>query len=282
MIVLAAHGTRDPAGPRVIERLAAGVRARGVDVEVAYADVRAPDVTTVLDAVDRPAVVVPAFLASGYHVRVDIPAQVRASRNTDVVVAEAFGPAPELLDALHDRLCEAGFRPGDAVVLAAAGSSDSRALGDVAAAAHALAGRLRTPVRVGYAATATPSVADVVSDVRSDGEWAIGVETRGERVAAADSVRAGSSRLDNAVTRRVCVGSAPRDTTGANSAEANGVAANRSRVAVASWLLAPGLFQRRVAAAGADVTAEPLGAHPAIIDLVLRRYRDALRASHAA
>lgn len=48
------------------------------------------------------------------------------------------------------------------------------------------------------------------------------------------------------------------------------------RVAVASWLLAPGLFQRRVQDSGADVVADPLGAHPRVADLVLRRYFTAL------
>ncbi|PXY32469.1 sirohydrochlorin chelatase [Prauserella muralis] len=224
MIVLAAHGTRDPAGAKVTEALAERVRRRGAEVAVAYADVRQPDVTTVLDAIGRPAVVVPAFLAAGYHVRTDIPAQVAASRNRDVVVAEAFGPAPELLDALAGRLRAAGYAPGDAVVLAAAGSSAERALGEVAAAAHALGSRLRRPVRVGYAATARPSVAEAVAAARRPG----------------------------------------------------------SRVAVASWLLAPGLFQRRVTEAGAEVVSTPLGAHPAVAELVLRRYREARRATRAA
>jgi sirohydrochlorin ferrochelatase len=45
--------------------------------------------------------------------------------------------------------------------------------------------------------------------------------------------------------------------------------------AVASWFLAPGLFHRRAVAAGAEVTAAPLGAHPAVADAVVRRYRHA-------
>jgi sirohydrochlorin ferrochelatase len=218
MIVLAAHGTRDPAGPKVIEALAARVRAKGVRVRIAYADVRAPDVTTVLDSVcGEPTVVVPAFLAAGYHVRTDIPAQVEASVHRTVRIAESFGPAPELIGVLGDRLCEAGYRSGSghAVVLAAAGSSDPRALAEVRQAGEALSAHLGTSVRVGYAATANPSVADAV-------------------------------------------------------AEAGG------RVAVASWLLAPGLFQRRVAESGADIIAEPLGAHPRVVDLVLRRYAETL------
>ncbi len=48
------------------------------------------------------------------------------------------------------------------------------------------------------------------------------------------------------------------------------------RVAVASYLLAPGLFADRVAGAGADVTSAPLGDAPEVAKLVLARY-DAAR-----
>ncbi|WP_216214315.1 sirohydrochlorin chelatase [Amycolatopsis aidingensis] len=223
MIVLTAHGTRDPAGAVVTERLAAMVRARGFEVRVAYADVRAPDVTTVLRELHGPAVVVPAFLAAGYHVRTDIPAQVAASGHREVTIAEPFGPAPELLGVLHERLAAAGYRSADEVVLAAAGSSDPRALSDVDLAAWALAERLHVPVRVGYVATASPSVVAACQEAGADGR----------------------------------------------------------RVAVASWLLAPGLFQRKVTLAGAQVVAEPLGAHPAVVDLILRRYTEAVSGSRS-
>lgn len=219
MIVLVAHGTRDPAGPEVIEALADGVRAGvpGVPVRVAYADVRAPSVTDVLAAHrDEHAVVVPAFLAPGYHVRVDIPAQIVASGHRGAVLTEAFGPAPELVAVLIERLRQGGYRPGDGVVLVAAGSSDHRALVHVHDTAYALGVRLGTPVRIGYAATARPSVAEAVASLRDT--------------------------LPGA------------------------------RVAVASWLLAPGLFQRKLDDAGADVAANPLGAHPRVVDLILRRY----------
>lgn len=222
MIVLAAHGTRDPAGPAVIEELADRVRARGESVTVAYADVREPDVTTVLDGLAArdgvgELVVVPAFLAAGYHVRADIPAQIAASALPRTPMTAAFGPAPELIDVLVDRMRQAGYRTGDAVVLGAAGSSDPRALDEVSAAARALGARLGGPVRIGYAATAAPSVADAVAEARRDGR----------------------------------------------------------RVVVASWLLAPGLFQQRLEEAGADAVSAPLGAHPAASDLVLRRCAEA-------
>jgi sirohydrochlorin ferrochelatase len=212
-LVLVAHGTRDPAGAVVVEEIAALVRARlaGVPVEVAYADVRQPDVTSVLRDVRGPAVVVPAFLAAGYHVRVDIPAQVEASGHPDAVITEPIGPA--LLPALLSRLEEAGWRPGDNVVLAAAGSSDPRALSEVRKVATALSRRVG-PVSIGYAATATPHITDVVASLPG-------------------------------------------------------------RVAVASWLLAPGLFHRAATTSGAAVVAAPIGAHLRVVEAVLLRYYQA-------
>jgi sirohydrochlorin ferrochelatase len=162
-LVLAAHGTRDPAGSQVVHDLAARVRTRlpHVDVRVAFADVRTPSVTDVLRTIDGPAVVVPAFLAAGYHVRVDIPAQVLQSGHPAVTVTEPFGPAPALVAAVHERLVEAGWR-AEPLVLAAAGSSDSQALADVRRAARLLAARTSVQVRVGYVTTAQPRVADLV------------------------------------------------------------------------------------------------------------------------
>jgi sirohydrochlorin ferrochelatase len=210
-VVLVAHGTRDPRGAVVVEQVAALVRARlgDVPVEVAYADVRQPDVTAVVRGVSGPVVVVPAFLAAGYHVRVDVPRQIAASGHGDVVVTEPIGSA--LLPVVRERLREAGWRPGDAVVLAAAGSSDPRALADVVGVAEKLG------AEVGYVATASPSVPEVVAALKARGR----------------------------------------------------------RVAVAAWLLAPGLFHQRLADAGADVVAEPIGAHSRVVEAVLLRYYEA-------
>ena len=49
-------------------------------------------------------------------------------------------------------------------------------------------------------------------------------------------------------------------------------------VAVASYLLAPGLFQDELANAGADWVTAPLGGHPAVAGLVIERYRKAVLA----
>ena len=41
--------------------------------------------TVLASVLDRSVVVVPAFLAAGYHVRVDIPAQAGANGHSDVM-----------------------------------------------------------------------------------------------------------------------------------------------------------------------------------------------------
>jgi sirohydrochlorin ferrochelatase len=47
-------------------------------------------------------------------------------------------------------------------------------------------------------------------------------------------------------------------------------------VSVASYLLAPGFFQRRLEEAGADVVTGPVAPDPRLVDIVLARYRGAL------
>jgi sirohydrochlorin ferrochelatase len=161
-LVLVAHGTRDSAGNLIIRDIADAVRGRlpGVDVRTAFADVRSPNVTEALASVTGPAVVIPAFLAAGYHVRVDIPAQILASGHPDVTMSDPLGV--DLVPVAHQRLVEAGW-DGEPVIFGAAGSSDPHALADVRRAARLLAARTSTEVRIGYVATAKPRVADLLT-----------------------------------------------------------------------------------------------------------------------
>ena len=76
---------------------------------------------------DAPAVVVPAFLSRGYHVNTDIPAHVRRADIRTSSVTDALGPSPQLARVLAERLIESGWRPGDSVILAAAGTSNPTA-----------------------------------------------------------------------------------------------------------------------------------------------------------
>ena len=210
-IVVAAHGTREAAGVAVVRQLVAALRARlpGRPVLLSFVDVLGPGVREVITGAPGPVTVVPAFLTSGYHVRTDVPREVAATGRGDVTVTAPLGPHRLLVAAMADRLRVGGWRRGDAVVLAAAGSSDRRAVADVCTAAVELSRQVGRRVRVGFIATGAPEVAPLVAGLRAAGE---------------------------------------------------------PRIAVASWLLSPGLFHCRLAEAGADVVAAPLGMHPGVAD----------------
>ncbi|WP_394805735.1 sirohydrochlorin chelatase, partial [Clavibacter michiganensis] len=77
-----------------------------------------------------------------------------------------MGPDPMLAVLMLERLRAAGWRRGDAVVMAAAGSSDALALADVETAAGQLGEPIDDDVPVGQVTTATPRVPDVVSATR--------------------------------------------------------------------------------------------------------------------
>lgn len=164
--ILVAHGTRSPHGVNTVARLADLVAERIGPTRVAFVDVLGPSPTELLGQTERPALIVPAFLASGYHVRTDIPRHVEASAHRQVTVCDNLGPDPALAAVMHDRLRAAGWRSGDAVVLAAAGSSDPVALTDIGTAARQLGQLIGAEVPVGYVATGRPRVTDVVAAVR--------------------------------------------------------------------------------------------------------------------
>jgi sirohydrochlorin ferrochelatase len=128
--------------------------------------VQPPEVADVVRRVTdagRLAVVVPLLLSAGYHVNVDIG---RATALPGAQSAGALGPDVRLAGVLLDRLREAGAREGDAVVLAAAGSSDERSGADVEEVAAVVRSRRSGPVLVGYGASARPSVPDSVAQAR--------------------------------------------------------------------------------------------------------------------
>lgn len=167
-LVAASHGTSSAEGRAAVAALVDAVRAAaGVDAEVldAFVDVQQPDVASVLDGLeDRPAVIVPLLLSAGYHVHVDLADD---ARDRAAAVTGALGPDDRLVDVLVARLAEAGLRRDDRVVLAAAGSSDARAVVDCRDMGRRLAARLGRPVGVGFLSAARPTVADAVLRTRA-------------------------------------------------------------------------------------------------------------------
>ncbi|WP_019202664.1 sirohydrochlorin chelatase [Tsukamurella sp. 1534] len=161
--ILVAHGTRSAHGVAMVRDLADAVASRIGPLDVAFVDVLGPSPSDLLSGDDRPTVLVPAFLAAGYHVRTDVPRHVAASGHARVAITDPLGPDPALVDGLLRRLGEAGWRPGDAVLLGATGSSDPHARADVRAMAAMLASRLGGAVPVGFLAAGEPVVEDAVA-----------------------------------------------------------------------------------------------------------------------
>jgi sirohydrochlorin ferrochelatase len=110
------------------------------------------------------------LLSGGYHVHVDIANAVAAAEGT--VSARPLGPDPRLAEVLLDRLVGAGADPSDpltAVVLAAAGSSDARAVADVEDTADQLQRSWAGAVTTGYGSAAQPTVPEAVAAARRGG-----------------------------------------------------------------------------------------------------------------
>jgi sirohydrochlorin ferrochelatase len=154
-LVIAAHGSADRRFAAVVEAVAARVRGlrAGLEVHVGYLDHGPPHLPQAVGAASErsPAVVVPLLLSGGFHARVDVPAQ-----SPGAAITAPVGPDERLSAAQTDRLREAGYEGGTPVTLAAAGSSDERALEDVRVAAEQLSQRLRTVVEAAFVSAGEP------------------------------------------------------------------------------------------------------------------------------
>ncbi|MFD8272852.1 sirohydrochlorin chelatase [Streptomyces flaveolus] len=174
-LVVVAHGSRDPRALSTVRALLDRVRALrpALPVHLGHIELNAPLLPDTLAALgDGEAVLVPLLLSRGYHVERDIPdmAAVSPARTR---VAAPLGPHPLLVDALHDRLTEAGWPTHaprtSAVVLASAGSRAPASRADTVRTAALLAARLGVPVTPAYASAAAPTVPDAIRTLTAQG-----------------------------------------------------------------------------------------------------------------
>lgn len=167
-LLAVSHGTSSPSGQAAVASLVAAVTGSRPELAVheGFVDVQQPDVPTVLDGLPagRRSVIVPLLLSAGYHVHVDLAEVADA---TGATVAAALGPDDRLVRLLARRLAEAGLAGDDIVVLAAAGSSDARAVADCVETARRLGEMLNRTVSVGFISAALPRLADEVATARA-------------------------------------------------------------------------------------------------------------------
>ncbi|MDX2297839.1 MULTISPECIES: sirohydrochlorin chelatase [Streptomyces] len=186
-LVAVGHGSRDPRARATLTRLLDRVRELrpGLDVRLAHIELNTPlldDTLAALAAEGREAVLVPLLLAPGHHVTHDLPAALAAAPRLRARVAEPLGPHPLLVEALADRLAEAGWTSADSasaatgVVLASAGSRDPRSAATLRRIAADLGERLGgTPVVAAYASAAAPTVPEAVAALTARGRHRIAV-----------------------------------------------------------------------------------------------------------
>ena len=172
VLVGCSHGTDSPAGRAAVSSILDGVRAARPDLDVreAFVDVQQPAVAEVVAEATRSgaaAVVVPLLMSTGFHARVDIAAAVAGRR---AAASRTLGPDARLVQILVDRLRQVGAGPGDAIVCAAAGSSDPLAATAVEQSLEALrAAWPHGPVSVGYGSASLPRIAEAVAQARRAG-----------------------------------------------------------------------------------------------------------------
>src|SRR5690554_2218526 len=167
VLIACSHGTDDARGRAAVATIVADVArlAADVDVREAFVDVQDPSLVDVAAATraDEDVVIVPLLLSAGFHTYVDI---AEAAQSSGATAAGALGPDDRLVDLLVERLHEAGARPDDAVILAAAGSSDARAIEAVETMLAQVRARWAGDVTVAYGGV-EPRVPDVVAQVRA-------------------------------------------------------------------------------------------------------------------
>ncbi|MEU3894638.1 sirohydrochlorin chelatase [Streptomyces sp. NPDC045251] len=180
VLLVIAHGSRDPRHARTVHALVRRVRSLRPDVrvETGFLDFNVPSVQGVLESLAtegvRDVVALPLLLTRAFHAKADIPAVLAdAPPRLRIRQAEVLGPSPLLLSALERRLYEAGLTPADksstGVVLASAGSSDPEAIAVIAEIAREWRHTGWCAVRPAFASASLPRTEDAVRELRELG-----------------------------------------------------------------------------------------------------------------
>ncbi|MER5573494.1 sirohydrochlorin chelatase [Streptomyces massasporeus] len=180
VLLVIAHGSRDPRHAATVHALVRRVRATRPDVrvETGFLDFNVPSVQGVLESLAvqgvRDVVALPLLLTRAFHAKADIPAVLAdAPPQLRIHQADVLGPSPLLMAALERRLYEAGLTPADksstGVVLASAGSTDPEAIAVIAEIAREWRHTGWCAVRPAFASASLPRTEDAVREMRALG-----------------------------------------------------------------------------------------------------------------
>ncbi|HET8559573.1 MAG TPA: CbiX/SirB N-terminal domain-containing protein [Marmoricola sp.] len=188
-LIALAHGSRDPRSSATIEALVGEVRSLRPDlrVEAAFLELSKPRFDKVVDKLVRAGfdeiVVVPLLLNEAHHARVDVPSVVAQAtarhEGLQIRATRVLGLETAFLEVLDLRLRHAlrahRVRELDALVLAAAGSSDQLANQAVARLARLWGTRHHLPVTAAFASAAPPATGEAVRAFRREGRRHVAV-----------------------------------------------------------------------------------------------------------
>ena len=188
-LVALAHGSRDPRSAATINALVDEVKALRPDlrIESAFLELSKPAFGKVVDKLVRAGhdeiVVVPLLLSDAYHAKVDVPRAVAEAtarhEGLQVRATEILGLEAAFLEVLDIRMREAlsasRVRELDALVLAAAGSSDPIANQAVARLARLWGTHHKLPVTAAFASSSPPATGEAVRAFRREGRRHIAV-----------------------------------------------------------------------------------------------------------
>lgn len=188
-LVALAHGSRDPRSAQTITALVDEVRALRPDlrIEPAFLELSKPSFETTINKLVRARheeiVVVPLLLTDAFHAKVDVPAAVRAAdeahEGVQIRATPILGLEPRFLEILDERmrsaLAAARVRELDALVLAAAGSSDPLANASVARLARLWSAHHKLPVTAAFASSSPPATGEAVRAFRQQGKRHVAV-----------------------------------------------------------------------------------------------------------
>jgi sirohydrochlorin ferrochelatase len=188
-LVALAHGSRDPRSAATVRALVDEVRRMRPDlrIEPAFLDLAEPSFGTVVDRLVRAGydeiVVVPLLLTEAYHAKVDVPAAVAEAtarhEGLRIRATTVLGLETAFLDVLDRRLREslsdARVRELDALVLAAAGTTDALACQSINRLARLWGARHRLPTVAAFASASPPATGEAVRAFRAQGRRHIAV-----------------------------------------------------------------------------------------------------------
>ena len=201
--------------------------------------------------------------AAGQAVAADLAAAVAATLpGVEVHLGWADVLSPTLTETL------AGL--GEAIVVPGFLTPGYHVTSDLPAAVEASGGRARLAGLIGPGLVA--AVADRLAEAGDPADAVVLAAAGSKRRRSLDEVAVAARQLSGRIGRPVVPGFLTAAWPTVGDAVARLRAAGHRRVAIASYLLAPGVFADRLHDAGADLVSAPIGVHPLVVQAVRSAY----------